>query len=70
MDLALDSTSGRPKHTDPTEAGGWLFSYIEPQLRELADGIEGVAILGLNYFGTDKNGQAVLGDDMPPDPAV
>lgn len=65
VDLALDSSSGREKHTDPVDQGGWLFHAACRGMRQLEQGADGAAILAIQYFGTDPNGPVVLSEDRP-----
>jgi hypothetical protein len=59
VDIALDATSGRAKHTDPVNQGGFIFYSVADHLSSLEVG-EGGAILDIRYYGTDPRGPVVL----------
>jgi len=50
IDLELWSESGRPKHTDLTEQGGFLAEFIVNALKKFDVGND-VAVHRLRYFG-------------------
>jgi hypothetical protein len=52
VDLELWNNSGREKHTDITEQGGWLANAIAQCLRAFPAGPD-FAIRDLRYFGDE-----------------
>jgi hypothetical protein len=51
VELLLSSDSGRPKHTDPTEQGGWLMIPIREALTSIP--MEGAAFGRIRYWGSN-----------------
>lgn len=50
IDLALAADTGRPKHTDPNEQGGWIFMMFR-QWYDDQPKAEGAEVLRWRYYG-------------------
>lgn len=62
IDLELWSNSGRDKHVDLTEQGGWVANYVAEQLRKFGAG-DDMAIHRLRYYGAvDRISDGVISE--------
>ena len=64
VELMLSSDSGRPKHIDPVEQGGWLVLPFEQALTSTP--LEGVAFGRVRYWGDQcqPQGEPLIDHDI------